>query len=207
MPPAEVKARRRRPSPKESTVSEQIDLILLEAEEKMDKAVVVAREDFATIRTGRANPAMFAKIVVDYYGTMTPLNQMAGFQIPEPRLIVIVPYDKGSFTGIEKAIRDSDLGVNPTSDGTVIRVSLPQLTEERRRDYIKVAKQKAEDSRVSVRNIRRNSKDQLDRLQKDGEVGEDDVRRAEKLLDDVTHRHVELIDEVLKHKEAELLEV
>ncbi len=188
-------------------MSEQIDLILLEAEEKMDKAVVVAREDFATIRTGRANPAMFAKIVVDYYGTMTPLNQMAGFQIPEPRLIVIVPYDKGSFTGIEKAIRDSDLGVNPTSDGTVIRVSLPQLTEERRRDYIKVAKQKAEDSRVSVRNIRRNSKDQLDRLQKDGEVGEDDVRRAEKLLDDVTHRHVELIDEVLKHKEAELLEV
>jgi ribosome recycling factor len=188
-------------------VSEQIDLILLEAEEKMDKAVVVAREDFATIRTGRANPAMFAKIVIDYYGTMTPLNQMAGFQIPEPRLIVIVPYDKGSFTSIEKAIRDSDLGVNPTSDGTVIRVSLPQLTEERRRDYIKVAKHKAEDSRVSVRNIRRNAKDQLDRLQKDGEVGEDDVRRAEKSLDDVTHRHVEHIDDILKHKEAELLEV
>jgi ribosome recycling factor len=188
-------------------VSEQIDLILLEAEEKMDKAVVVAREDFATIRTGRANPAMFAKIVIDYYGTMTPLNQMAGFQIPEPRLIVIVPYDKGSFTSIETAIRDSDLGVNPTSDGTVIRVSLPQLTEERRRDYIKVAKHKAEDSRVSVRNIRRNAKDQLDRLQKDGEAGEDDVRRAEKSLDDVTHRHVEHIDDILKHKEAELLEV
>ena len=188
-------------------MSEQIDLILLEAEEKMDKAVVVAREDFATIRTGRANPAMFAKIVVDYYGTLTPLTQMAGYQIPEPRLIVIVPYDKGSCPGIEKAIRDSDLGVNPTSDGTVIRVSLPQLTEERRRDYIKVAKHKAEDARISVRNIRRNAKDQFDRLQKDGEAGEDDVRRAEKTLDDVTHRHVEHIDEVLKHKEAELLEV
>jgi ribosome recycling factor len=193
--------------PRESIVSEQIDLILLEAEEKMDKAIVVAREDFATIRTGRANPAMFAKIVVDYYGTMTPLNQMAGFQVPEPRLIVISPYDKGTFTAIERAIRDSDLGVNPTSDGAVIRVSLPQLTEERRRDYIKVAKQKAEDSRVSVRNIRRHAKDLLDRLQKDGEVGEDDVRRAEKSLDDVTHRHVEHIDEILKHKEAELLEV
>lgn len=188
-------------------MSEQIDLILLEAEEKMDKAVVVAREDFATIRTGRANPAMFAKIVVDYYGTLTPLTQMAGFQVPEPRLIVISPYDKGSFTGIERAIRDSDLGVNPTSDGSVIRVSLPQLTEERRRDYIKVAKHKAEDARVSVRNIRRNAKDQFERLQKDGEVGEDEVRRAEKTLDDTTHRHVEHIDEILKHKEAELLEV
>ncbi len=188
-------------------MSEQIDQILLEAEEKMDKAIVVAREDFATIRTGRANPAMFAKIVVDYYGTMTPLTQMAGFQIPEPRMIVIAPYDKGSFTGIEKAIRDSDLGVNPTSDGVVIRVSLPQLTEERRKEYIKVAKAKAEDARVSVRNIRRNAKDQMDKLQKDGEVGEDEVRRAEKALDDVTHKHVEHIDDILKHKEVELLEV
>ena len=192
---------------RESTVSEQVDEILLEAEEKMDKAIAVAREDFATIRTGRASAAMFNKIVVDYYGTMTPLNQMAGFQIPEPRMIVISPYDKGSFAGIEKALRDSDLGINPTSDGGVIRVVLPQLTEERRREYIKVAKHKAEEARVSVRNIRRHAKDQLDRLQKDGEVGEDDVRRGEKHLDDVTHKHVEHIDEILKHKEAELLEV
>lgn len=188
-------------------MSDQVDVILLEAEEKMDKAIAVAREDFATIRTGRASAAMFNKIVVDYYGTMTPLNQMAGFQIPEPRMIVISPYDKGAFAGIEKALRDSDLGINPTSDGAVIRVVLPQLTEERRREYIKVAKSKAEDARVSVRNVRRHAKDQLDKLQKDGEVGEDEVRRAEKHLDDVTHKHVEHIDEVLKHKEAELLEV
>ena len=188
-------------------MSEQIDLILLEAEEKMDKAIAIAREDFATIRTGRATPAMFNKIVVDYYDTLTPLNQLASFQTPEARMIVIVPYDKGAFGAIEKALRDSDLGINPTSDGNLIRVVLPQLTEERRREYIKVAKNKAEEARVSVRNIRRHAKDQLDKMQKDGEAGEDDVRRAEKHLDDVTHKQGEHIDEVLKHKEAELLEV
>ena len=188
-------------------MSEQIDLVLLEAEEKMEKAIAIAREDFATIRTGRATPAMFNKIVVDYYDTLTPLNQLASFQTPEARMIIIVPYDKGAFGAIEKALRDSDLGINPTSDGNLIRVVLPQLTEERRREYIKVAKNIAEEARVSIRNIRRHAKDQLDRMQKDGEAGEDDVRRAEKHLDDVTHKQVEHIDEVLKHKEAELLEV
>jgi ribosome recycling factor len=188
-------------------VSEQVDDILLSAEEKMDKAIAVAREDFATIRTGRATPAMFNKIMVDYYGTPTPVNQLASFQTPEARMIVIAPYDKGSSNAIEKALRDSDLGINPTTDGNVIRVVLPQLTEERRKEYIKVARHKAEDSRVAVRNIRRHAKDQLDKLQKDGEVGEDEVRRAEKHLDEVTHKHVEHIDEILKHKEAELLEV
>ena len=188
-------------------MSEQIDLVLLEAEEKMEKAIAIAREDFATIRTGRATPAMFNKIVVDYYDTLTPLNQLASFQTPEARMIIIVPYDKGAFGAIEKALRVSDLGINPTSDGNLIRVVLPQLTEERRREYIKVAKNKAEEARVSIRNIRRHAKDQLDRMQKDGEAGEDDVRRAEKHLDDVTHKQVEHIDEVLKHKEAELLEV
>ena len=188
-------------------MSEQIDLVLLEAEEKMEKAIAIAREDFATIRTGRATPAMFNKIVVDYYDTLTPLNQLASFQTPEARMIIIVPYDKGAFGAIEKALRDSDLGINPTSDGNLIRVVLPQLTEERRREYIKVAKNKAEEARVSIRNIRRHAKDQLDRMQKDGEAGEDDVRRAEKHLDDVTHKQVEHIDEVLKHKDAELLEV
>ena len=188
-------------------MSDLVDEILLEAEEKMDKAVEVAREDFATIRTGRANPAMFSKIVVDYYGTFTPVNQLASIQIPEARSILITPYDKGSMTAIEKALRESDLGVNPNNDGAVIRINLPQLTEERRREYIKVAKHKAEEARVSVRNIRRHAKDALDRMQKDGEAGEDDVRRAEKYLDDVTHKHVEHIDEILKHKEAELLEV
>ncbi len=188
-------------------MSDLVDEILLDAEEKMDKAIVVAREDLATIRTGRANAGMFNKIVIDYYGTMTPLNQVAGFQVPEPRMIIINPYDKGAFAAIEKAIRDSDLGVNPTSDGNVIRVTLPQLTEERRREYIKVARHKAEEARVSIRNVRRHAKEHLDKLVKDGEVGEDEVRRSEKHLEDVTHKHVDQIDEVLKHKEAELLEV
>jgi len=188
-------------------MSEQIDEILLDAEDRMEKAITVAREDFATIRTGRATPAMFNKIVVDYYGAYTPLNQLASFQTPEARMIIISPYDKGAFAGIEKALRDSDLGINPTSDGAVIRVVLPQLTEERRKEFIKVAKNKAEDARISIRNIRRHAKDGLDKLQKDGDVGEDEVRRAEKQLDEVTHKHVEHIDEVLKHKEAELLEV
>lgn len=188
-------------------MSEKIDAVLLDAEEKMDKAIAVAREDFSTIRTGRATSAMFTKVVVDYYGAMTPVNQLASIQIPEARSIIISPYDKGSMTAIEKALRESDLGINPNNDGDVIRINLPQLTEERRKEYIKVAKNKAEDSRVSVRNIRRHAKDALDRLQKDGEAGEDDVRRAEKQLDDATHRHVEHIDELLKNKEAELLEV
>ncbi len=188
-------------------MTEQIDEILLEAEEKMDKAIGVARDDFATIRTGRATPAMFNKIVVDYYGAMTPVNQLASFQTPEARMIIIAPYDKGAFGPIEKALRDSDLGINPTSDGNIIRVVLPALTEERRKEYIKVARTKAEDSKISIRNVRRHAKDQLDRLQKDGEAGEDDVRRAEKHLDDATHKHVEHIDEILKAKEAELLEV
>ena len=188
-------------------MSDQIDEILMDAEEKMDKAIVVAREDFATIRTGRATTAMFNKVMVEYYGTFTPINQLASFQIPEARSVLITPYDKGSFTAIEKALRESDLGVNPTSDGIVIRVNLPILTEERRRDYTKVAKHKAEEARVSVRNVRRHAKDALDRLEKDGEAGKDEVHRAEKSLDDLTHQRVEHIDEILKHKEAELLEV
>ena len=188
-------------------MSDEIDMVLLEAAEKMDKAIEVAREDFATIRTGRANPAMFSKILVDYYGTATPINQLASFQTPEARMILISPYDKGAMSSIEKALRESDLGINPTTDGQIIRVVLPQLTEERRKEYIKVARTKAEDSRISIRNIRRHAKDSLDRLHKDGDAGEDDIRRAEKQLDELTHKHVEHVDEILKHKEAELLEV
>ena len=184
-----------------------IDETMLEAEEKLEKAVGVAKEDFAGIRTGRATAKMFDKITAEYYGSQTPVTQMAGFAVPEARLVVITPYDKGSMTAIEKSIRDSDLGVNPTNDGIVIRVAFPQLTEERRRDYIKVARTKAEDARISMRNIRRHAKDTLDKLMKDGEVGEDDVRRAEKSLDEITHKYVAQIDELLKHKEAELLEV
>jgi ribosome recycling factor len=184
-----------------------IDDTLLEAEEKMDKAVSVAKDDFATIRTGRATPQMFGKIVVDYYGTMTPVNQLASFQVPEPRMAVVSPYDKGSLAAIEKAIRDSDLGVNPTNDGSIIRVVFPQLTEERRRDLIKVARHKAEEARVSIRAVRRHAKESLDKLMRDGDAGEDDVRRAEKELEEATHRYVAGVDELLRHKEAELLEV
>ena len=184
-----------------------IDETMFEAEEKMDKAVTVFHDDLATIRTGRATPQMFSKIVVDYYGTPTPVNQLASFNVPEPRMAVISPYDKGSLSAIEKAIRDSDLGVNPTSDGSIIRVMFPQLTEERRRDLIKVARGKAEDSRVSIRNIRRHAKETLDKLVKDGETGEDEVARAEKELEKTTHSYVERIDDALRIKESELLEV
>jgi len=184
-----------------------IDDTLLEAEEKMDKAIEVAKEDFATIRTGRANPAMFTRILVEYYGSPTPLQQLASFATPEARTILISPFDVSSLSAVERALRDSDLGVNPSNDGKTIRVVLPQLTEERRRDYVKLARHKAEDARISVRNIRRKAKDELDRIAKDGEAGEDEVARAEKELEALTKRHVDLVDQVLTHKESELLEV
>jgi ribosome recycling factor len=180
---------------------------LKEAEGKMDKAVAVTREDFAAIRTGRAHPAMFHKLTAEYYGTPTPLQQLASFTVPEARVVIISPYDASSMGAIERAIRDSDLGVNPTDDGKTIRVTFPELTEERRRDYIKLAKSKAEEGRVSVRNIRRSAKQALDKLGSDGEVGKDDVTGAEKRLDALTKKHTDAIDEMLKHKEAELLEV
>jgi len=184
-----------------------IDETLFEAEEKMDKALSVAKEDFASIRTGRANPSMFAKIVVDYYGAPTPVNQLASFHVADARMLTLTPYDKGSLAAIEKSIRDSDLGVNPTNDGNIIRVVFPQLTEERRKEFIKVARHKGEDAKISIRNVRRHAKDALDKLVKDSEVGEDDARRAEKQLEDLTHKYVAGIDELLRNKEAELLEV
>jgi ribosome recycling factor len=184
-----------------------IDETLLEAEQKMDKAIEVAKEDFATIRTGRANAAMFSKITVDYYGSPTPLQQLASFNTPEARTILISPFDKSAMTGIEKALRDSDLGVNPSNDGNVIRVVLPSLTQERRKDFVKLARSKAEDARVSVRNIRRRAKEELDRIAKDGEAGEDEVARAEKELEARTKKRIEVIDTVLATKENELLEV
>lgn len=184
-----------------------IDEILMDAELKMDSAIEYAKEEFAAIRTGRAHPAMFSKLVVDYYGAPTPLQQLASFQVPEARMVLITPYDKESMAGIEKAIRDSDLGVNPTDDGKVIRVTLPELTEERRKEYIKLARTKAEESRISIRNHRRAAKEALDKLVKDKEAGEDEVVRAEKQLDTVTKQHTDAVDEVLKHKESELIEV
>ena len=184
-----------------------IDETLLEAEEKMDKAVEVAKEDLSGVRTGRANPAMFNKLTADYYGSPTPLSQMASFQVQDARMVVIAPYDKTALGAIERSIRDSDLGVNPSSDGVVIRVVFPQLTEERRRELGKVARHKGEEAKVSIRNVRRHAKDALDKMARDGETGEDEVRRAEKELDETTQKYVATVDEVVKHKEAELLEV
>ena len=184
-----------------------IDDTLLDAEERMDKAITVAKEDFSGIRTGRATPAMFNKIVIEYYGAVTPVNQLASLSVPEPRMAVISPYDKGSLGLIERAIRDSDLGVNPTNDGNIIRIVFPQLTEERRREFIKVARTKAEDAKISIRNVRRKAKDDLDKLGKVGDVGEDDVARAEKELERTTASYITSVDELLRHKEAELLEV
>jgi ribosome recycling factor len=184
-----------------------IDETLLDAEEKMEKAVSVAKDDLSSIRTGRATPSMFSRIVVDAYGAPTPLNQIAGVNIPEARMVIIKPYDASQLTAIENAIRVSDLGLNPSNDGNIIRIVVPQLTEERRKEMVKVAKSKGEDARVTIRSIRRKAKEALDRIQKDGDAGEDDVVRAEKELQNLTDSYSHQVDELVKHKEAELLEV
>ncbi len=184
-----------------------IDETLFEAEEKMEKAIVVARDELGGIRTGRATPNAFARLLVDYYGAPTPIPQLASVNIPEARMAVIKPYDASQLGAIEKAIRNSDLGVNPSNDGTIIRVVFPQLTEERRREMVRVAHRKGEDAKVSIRAVRRHAKDALDKLMRDGETGEDDVRRAEAELDKTTSKYTAHVDEIVKAKEAELLEV
>ncbi len=184
-----------------------IDETLFEAEEKMEKAVSVARDDLSGIRTGRANPGMFARIVIDYYGAMTPITQVSGITIPEARMVIIKPYEVSTLRDIETAIRNSDLGVNPSNDGTIIRVSLPQLTEERRRDFAKQARGRGEDAKVSLRNVRRKAMEELSRISKDGDAGEDEVTRAEKELEQTTGRYVAQVEEMVKHKESELMEV
>lgn len=180
---------------------------LNEADQKMGKSVDATREEFAAIRAGRAHPSMFSKILVDYYGTPTPLQQLASFTAPEARIIIVSPYDVGALNNVEKAIRDSDLGVNPSSDGKQLRCVFPELTEERRKEFIKLAKEKAEGGKVAVRQVRQKAKQNLEKLEKDGEVGKDDVTGAEKRLDGLTKKHTDAIDELLKNKEAELLEV
>lgn len=184
-----------------------IDDALLDAEEKMEKAVIVARDDMGSVRTGRANPAMFNRVTIDYYGSPTPIGQVSSINTTEARMVVIKPYEPSSLGLIETAIRNSDLGVNPTNDGNIIRVSIPQLTEDRRRDLVKQVKAKGEDAKVSIRNVRRKAVDELKRIQKDGEAGEDEVTRAEKDIDKTTASYVAQIDELVKHKEGELLEV
>ena len=184
-----------------------IDETLFDAEEKMEKAVAVAKDDLASVRTGRATPAMFSRVVVDYYGAMTPLNQLSSINVPEARMAIIKPYDASQLRTIEKAIRDSDLGLNPSNDGQIIRVVIPQLSEERRREMVKVARGKGEDARVTIRNIRRKAMEELHRIARDGETGEDEVARAEKELQGTTDRYVHQVDDLVKHKETELLEV
>jgi ribosome recycling factor len=180
--------------------------VLTDAESRMDRAVEAAKDDFATVRTGRANPQLFQKILVEYYGTPTPLAQLASLNNPEARTLVISPYDKSALKAIEDAIRNTpNLGANPTNDGNIVRVTMPELTEERRKEYVKIVRSKGEDAKVHVRGIRRKSKDDLDALKSD--VGEDELVRAEKELDALTRSHVDAIDEALKRKEAELLEV
>ncbi len=184
-----------------------IEEALFDAEEKMERAVTVAKDDLASVRTGRATPNMFARVAVDYYGAMTPINQLASINVPEARMVVIKPYDASSLRALEKAIRESDLGVNPSNDGQIIRVIVPQLSEERRRDMVKVARGKGEDARVTIRSVRRKAMDELHRIVKDGDAGEDEVGRAEKELQATVDRYVHQIDELVKHKETELLEV
>lgn len=184
-----------------------IEETLLDAMDKMDKAVEHVQGQFATVRTGRASPALVEKMNVDYYGSMVPLQQLATIQVPEARMLLIKPHDRNALNPIERAIRDSDLGVSPSNDGVVIRINLPQLTEERRKDYVKVVKNMAEDGRIAVRNIRRDTRKQLEAAEKDSAISKDDLERAEKELEKVTHDHVERIDGALGRKEDELLEV
>jgi ribosome recycling factor len=180
---------------------------LRDAETKMNAAVSVAQDELASLRTGRANPKLLDRVAFDYYGTPTPLKQMATFSVPEPRLLVIQPFDKNAIGAMEKAIMTSDLGLTPSNDGSVIRLAFPTLTEERRKDLTKVAHHRAEEGRVAVRNVRRHAKEALERLQKDGGISEDDLRRSERELQRLTDHHVEEIERILEHKEKELMEV
>ncbi|HEX9682148.1 MAG TPA: ribosome recycling factor [Acidimicrobiales bacterium] len=184
-----------------------IDEALAEARGAMAKAVEHTKVEFSAIRTGRAAPALVEKLMVDYYGSDVPLQQLAGFSVPEARVLVIQPFDKGAIGSIEKAIQNSDLGINPASDGNVLRLVFPQLTEERRKDFVKVVKTKAEDGRISVRNARRHARQEMETWEKEGEISHDELERAEKELEKITHAHTEEIDDLLQHKEQELLEV
>ncbi len=184
-----------------------IDDTLLEAMDKMDKAVEHTQSQFGTVRTGRASPALVERITVEYYGAPVPIQQLASISVPEARQLLIKPHDRSSLEAIEKAIRDSNLGVNPNNDGIAIRLSLPQLTEERRKEYVKVAKSMAEDGRITLRNIRRDARKDMEAEQKDGEVSEDERARAEKELDKVTGERVDAIDAAFGRKEHELIEV
>jgi ribosome recycling factor len=178
-----------------------------DAVEKMDKAIVVLKEELSGVRTGRATPALLSRLTMDYYGTQVPIQQMASFSVPEPRTLVIQPFDKSAIGAIEKAVMQSDIGITPSNDGNVIRLSFPPLTEERRKELIKVVHHRAEEGRVAVRNVRRHSKEALEKLEHEGAISEDDLVRSEKELQKLTDKHVAAIDEILAHKEQELKEI
>ena len=180
---------------------------LKSAQEQMDRTIDATREDFASVRTGRANPGLYSKVMVDYYGAMTPLQQLASFTTTDARTLLITPFDVSALRNIEKALSESEVGANPSNDGKVIRVVMTELTEERRKEYVKLVKNKAEEHKVSVRNARRKAKEAIDRAVKDGEVGEDEGTRGEKELDAMTKKHTDTIEEMAKKKETELLEV
>ena len=184
-----------------------IDVALEDCRDKMRKAVLHTQAEFSGVRTGRATPALVEKLKVDYYGTEVPLQQLASFSVPEARLLVISPFDKSSIKAIEKAIQNSDIGINPANDGQVIRLAFPPLTEERRKELVKLVRHKAEEGRVAVRNVRRSVRHDLEALEKDGDISSDELERAEKELEKITHEFVVEIDRVLQHKEQELLEV
>jgi ribosome recycling factor len=184
-----------------------VDAVLDDCRDKMSKAVGHTQADFGTVRTGRAAPVLVEKIKVEYYGTEVPLQQVAGIQVPEARLLVITPYDKSTLKAIEKAIQQSDLGINPSNDGVVIRLVFPTLTEQRRKELVKVVHHKAEDGRVALRNLRRSARKDLESLEKDGDISSDELDRAEKELEKMTHEYVVEIDRLLEHKEKELLSV
>ena len=184
-----------------------IEDILLEAIDKMERAIEHVQSQFSSVRTGRANPALVDRLLVDYYGAPTPLQQLAGFQVPEARTLVIKPHDRGSLGAIEKAIRESDLGLQPSNDGIIIRLTIPVLTEERRKEYVKVVKNMTEDGRIAIRNIRRDARKQMETAEKNSDISKDDLERAEKELEKITHDHVEQVEKAFARKEQELLEV
>jgi ribosome recycling factor len=184
-----------------------VETALAAAAEKMDKAIVVLKDELAGVRTGRATPALLQRIIVDYYGTPVPIQQLASFSVPEPRTLVITPFDRNAISAMEKAIMSSDLGITPGNDGTVIRLGFPPLTEERRKELVKLVHHRGEEGRVAVRNIRRHSKEELERLERDGAISQDDLARSEKELQRLTDKHIADIDEVVSHKDAELKEI
>lgn len=184
-----------------------VEVVVEEARDKMVKAVEHVRSEFSAVRTGRASPALVEHLMVDYYGTPTPLRQIAGFTVPDAMLLVVSPYDKSSLSAIEKAIQGSDLGINPSNDGTVIRLAFPPLTEERRKELVKVVRHKAEEGRVAIRNLRRATRHELEALEKDGSISSDELERVEKEVEKITQQQVTAVDQLLAHTEKELLEV